>query len=235
MLVNTEKSSAKRQRYTFDFSLSGLVSLLVFSTLIMVWMFILGILVGRGYQPENVIPQLARVLPQERQQPPAPEPPAEPRPVVEQQHTLRPDELGFHEDLRKSEKRPAAPAAAQKSQPASPKSPEPLKPSVAQPATPPALPKVEAAPAAAVSPKADVFRYIYQVAAFKEEDRATVFRDQARAKGFSAFYAREPVGAEFWFRVMVTLDGTVDEVDRLRTGLANLGVKTPLLRSKKPL
>ena len=240
--MSTEKDSRKGQRYTFEFTLSGLVSLFVFAVLIMVWMFILGILVGRGYPPETIIPQLARVLPQEQAA----------QPTTEQQSILRPEELNFHEELRKTERRPSPPSAPQQPRPAA-KAPEPAKPS-AQQAAPLAKPeaapvKAESAPAKAESapakvepagtketaPQAEKFRYIYQVAAFKEEDRAAISRDHFLGKGFSAFYAESQVNSETWFRVMVTLDGTLEEIDQRKAALEKLAGKTPLLRSKKPL
>jgi cell division protein FtsN len=229
----TEKTPAKQKKYLFEFSLSGLVSLFVFSVLIMVWMFILGILVGRGYQPETIIPQLSRILPQEQKlgTPPAPLS-AQTVPEVKQQPTLRADELTFHEDLRKPDKRPAPPQV-QKAKPTPPKS-EPVQPAAAQTIAPPP-PKAEPTPAPAAAPETDKFRYIYQVASFKVEDRATAFRDKIRAGGFSAHYAWEPVGEEMWFRVMVTIDGTADETERIKSGLERMGVKNPFLRSKKPL
>jgi cell division protein FtsN len=229
----TEKAPAKQKKYLFEFSFSGLVSLFVFSVLIMVWMFILGILVGRGYQPETIIPQLSRILPQEQMHGASPVPlSAQTVPEVKQQPTLRADELTFHEDLRKPDKRPA-PTPVQKAKSTPPKS-DPVQPDVAQSLAPPP-PKAEPKPAPVAAPETEKFRYIYQVASFKVEDRATVFRDQVRAGGFSAHYAREPVGEEMWFRVMVTIDGTVDETEKIKSGLEKLGVKNPFLRSKKPL
>jgi cell division protein FtsN len=224
----TDQTPAKQKKYLFEFSLSGLVSLLVFSVLVMVWMFILGILVGRGYKPETIIPQLARILPQEQTHGSPPEPLA----AQKQQPTLRADELSFHEDLRKPDTRPAPAAPVQKPKPTPPKS-EPVQPAATRTTAPP--PVAESPPVPIVAPQTERFRYIYQVASFKEEDRAAVFRDQALAGGFSAHYAKETVGEEFWFRVMVTLDGTAEESERFKAGLDTLGVKNPFLRSKKPL
>jgi DedD protein len=257
-----ENGKAKRKKFLYEFSLSGLASLFVFTVLIMVWMFILGVLVGRGYRPETVIPQLAKVLPQE-QAPHAGAGSAAPQQdgqAPQEQPTLKAEELGFYEDLKGSRKPRAAspkPAPAKPSpQPAQPQPSPPQAQAAVQQATATPTNKPEPAPAparvaaikpnaepapdpgkvAAISAQTQKFRYIYQVAAFKQEDRAAQFRDQAKAKGYNASFVREPVfDDEYWYRVLVTLEGTLQENERLRSGLESLGVKNPLLRSKKPL
>jgi cell division septation protein DedD len=232
--VKGEKETTKQQKYSFELSFSGVVSLFVITALVMVWMFILGILVGRGYRPETVIPQLARVLPQERTHVAAPEPPASaPVPAAERQPTLRAEDLSFHEDLRRPDTGQSRPAAPQPPRTAPPPKPAETPKPAASPAPTPV--RADPAPAPAVAVQADKFRYIYQVAAFKEEDRATAFRNQTREKGFSAFYAEQPVNGETWFRVMVTLDGTLEEIERRRAEIEKSVVETPLLRSKNPL
>jgi DedD protein len=249
----SENGKTKRKKFLYEFTLSGLVSLFVFTVLIMVWMFILGVLVGRGYRPEAVIPQLAKVLPQEKA-PQAGDGQAAPQQegqTPQEQPTLRPEELGFYEDLKSSTKPraasppPAQPKPAPQPQPAQPQPAPPQPQAAVQPvaAQTTAAPANKPAPApsqpedksAAASAQTQKFRYIYQVASFKQEDRAALFRDQAKAKGFNATFVREPVNDEHWYRVLVTMDGTVQENEKLRSGLEGMGVKNPLLRSKKPL
>jgi cell division protein FtsN len=244
----SENGKTKRKKFLYEFTLSGLVSLFVFTVLIMVWMFILGVLVGRGYRPEAVIPQLAKVLPQE--QAPGQAAPQQEGQAPQEQPTLKPEELGFYEDLKGSGKpraakpapAPAKPSAApNQSQPAPPQPQAAVQPAAAQ-ATAPPVNKPAPAPSqpdqdkgSAASAQTQKFRYIYQVASFKQEDRATLFRDQAKAKGYNTSYVREPVNDEYWYRVLVTLEGTAQEQEKLRSGLEAIGVKNPLLRSKKPL
>ncbi|MFW6324372.1 MAG: SPOR domain-containing protein [Desulfovibrionales bacterium] len=202
----------KGKKYRFEFSFSGLVSLFVFSVLIMVWMFILGVLVGRGYRPEVIIPQLAGILPhaEEKAEPPVPGAPDESGQVK----PLKPEELTFLESLKKNE------------------------PTEEQP------PRVVSEPKKAAPPKIEPqqtnaerksFRYVYQVGAFREKDRAEAFRNEALRKGFNAWYSLENASNGDWYRVLVSFDGTAVQGNRFQSKLQDLGVKNALLRSKKPL
>ncbi len=80
------------RKFSFELTMSGLVSLGIVLVLGISWVFILGILVGRGYRPEEAVPELAQIMPSS-------ETPAtlesSPPPTV-----LRPEELQFMEDLQ---------------------------------------------------------------------------------------------------------------------------------------
>jgi cell division septation protein DedD len=80
------------RKFSFELTMSGLVSLGIVLVLGISWVFILGILVGRGYRPEEAVPELAQIMPSsetpatlESSQPPT---------------VLRPEELQFMEDLQ---------------------------------------------------------------------------------------------------------------------------------------
>lgn len=57
------KNGAPR-RYKLELSLTGAVGLGTVTFLGLVWVFIFGVLVGRGYQPEKAVPELARIMPE---------------------------------------------------------------------------------------------------------------------------------------------------------------------------
>jgi len=80
------------RKFSFELTMSGLVSLGIVLVLGISWVFILGILVGRGYKPEEAVPELAKIMPSTET--PASLDSAEP-PTV-----LRPEELRFMEDLQ---------------------------------------------------------------------------------------------------------------------------------------
>ncbi|MEF3698791.1 MAG: SPOR domain-containing protein, partial [Desulfolutivibrio sp.] len=80
------------RKFSFELTMSGLVSLGIVLVLGISWVFILGILVGRGYRPEEAVPELAQIMPStetsstlDNAQPPT---------------VLRPEELQFMEDLQ---------------------------------------------------------------------------------------------------------------------------------------
>jgi hypothetical protein len=80
------------RKFTFEFTAPGLVSVVVVTVFGLLWVFILGVLVGRGYKPENAVPELAQIMPAPSQssQPEQKEPPT----------VLKPEELQFMESLQ---------------------------------------------------------------------------------------------------------------------------------------
>ncbi|MFW6236747.1 MAG: SPOR domain-containing protein, partial [Desulfovibrionales bacterium] len=164
------------------------------------------------------IPQLAKILPQD-----AVQSIQGPAPKDERSETLKPEDLTFYDDLKKGSEPKREPV---KKTPVKASPPKP----VAQPPVKPASP----APAAA-SAETGRFRYIYQVAAFKEEDRAVLFRDQILKGGISSYFLKGESAGDPWFRVYVSFDGTPEQTGKLHSELEKMGVKNPLLRSKKPI
>jgi len=89
------KNGAPR-RYKLELSLTGALGLGTVLFLGLVWVFIFGVLVGRGYQPEKAVPELARLMPEGQSEPAA-------GPEV-----IQPEELTFLNSLRDEPRKPAA-------------------------------------------------------------------------------------------------------------------------------
>jgi len=80
------------RKFSLEMTMSGVISLAVVVLLGMCWVFILGILLGRGYRPENAVPQLAQMMPTtEANKLPNETPGSEPK-------VLKPEDLTFMED-----------------------------------------------------------------------------------------------------------------------------------------
>ena len=60
---NVSKPPEGPRTFTFQLSGAGLASVVVVGALCLVWVFILGVLVGRGYKPEAAVPELAQMMP----------------------------------------------------------------------------------------------------------------------------------------------------------------------------
>ena len=60
---NVSKPPEGPRKFSFEFTGPGLISVVVVGVLGIVWVFILGVLVGRGYKPENAVPQVAQIMP----------------------------------------------------------------------------------------------------------------------------------------------------------------------------
>lgn len=89
---NVSKPPEGPRKFSFEFTGPGLISVIVVGVLGIVWVFILGVLVGRGYKPENAVPQVAQIMPstapsaqQENREPPT---------------VLKPEDLQFQDTLQ---------------------------------------------------------------------------------------------------------------------------------------
>lgn len=188
--------------------------------LIMAWAFILGILVGRGYKPESVIPELSKIVP----------PLGKGQSASVPLRLLLPEELRFFETLQEkiAPSMPASPPRQEASQ-AVPPPPAP-KPQSTQEFTPPPLPQsVETAPA---EPQ---FEFVYQVASFQTDAQARALQQRIVGVGGTTSVEVSVQNGRPWYRVLVSLRGSVADAEQLKNRLQTHGVTTPFLRAKKSL
>ena len=62
--VKKKNTSAEgKRKLTFSLSLSACIGIAVTTVMGFVWVFIFGLLVGRGYQPEEAVPELKHIMP----------------------------------------------------------------------------------------------------------------------------------------------------------------------------
>src|SRR6056297_1145605 len=87
-----KKKTVKGKPIQLHLTWSGLISWGVFSFVVVAWAFILGVLVGRGYQPEAVLPMVAEYMPGHVDD-------TQPDPQNQKQ-VLSAQELGFFENLQ---------------------------------------------------------------------------------------------------------------------------------------
>lgn len=189
---------AQESKYAVQITRKGVVVWIALLFFVMGWMFVLGIMVGRGTAPvplgahalEKELAALkAAMLQQEQAQ-------------LETQAKSTEDksaQLGFYEELKKPP--PAPPQPAPRPPAAAPK-PPPEPASRPRPVPPPAK---ETAP----QPRTDQHagergRFTIQVAAFREVQSAERLVTALRSKGYQAYQIRMTVGdTGEWFRVRV--------------------------------
>lgn len=240
--------------YSLSFTLPKLIFSILFGVLALTWVFIFGIMLGRGHKPEEKVPKLAQIMPSalSRNTTMAPPPPAE---------VLRPEELKYQESLKGRTVASAPPRAAEppktkaaetksgkadakKSRQASSKDQtgktqpkEKAKVDAAPPTTAKADPKavdknktVKPEPATAGR-----YDYVYQVAAFKDGPPAEAMRGKLQASGLKPTVEKQKDGATTWYRILVSFRGTPEDTRGMRETLAKNGISRVILRSKKPL
>ncbi len=225
----TRKSSTTKKdknRFTFNLGLSGFMSLAVLIVIGMAWSFILGVIVGRGYQPEKMAMDMARqVLPEDS-----------PLLTEKNEEVLKGEELEFFDKLKQGPSSvPPAPAP-------------PAKAAVTPPPKPPAEAKaqspIEAAlqsaaqvvgQAAPAEDKNEVFVFNYQIAALASMEQAQTFLKRRDLSGFKTSVVTATHEGKTWYRVYVHHQGTVDSAMGLKEQLKAKGIGNILLRSRTPL
>ena len=197
-----EKKLSNR-KYTISLSFSGLITSGIITIIV---------IVGRGYNPEKKMPELARLLP----------PPEGQDAPKEAKGILKPEELTFMTDLKQTQ--PAANAA--------PNKPE------AKAAHPTAQPVAAATPKpeAASADKAK-YDFVFQAVAYKSKDSADKLRERMEGEGLRTRMTieKDNKGRPKWFRVQVLVRGTDADASAAKQVLVKMGLKDATQVSKKPV
>ena len=214
-MANKKSSTTKKRqpgKVLFSISWGGVVAVSLFMIIAMAWAFILGVMLGRGYQPEAIVPQIANVMPPSN-------------PVVsepEKQPILKPEELGFFERLKDDPSRSEAKSMEKAARPVvrteSPRKPKPA---------PAAKPKPKMKPKPVSAPTRSV---LFQIGAV--QDKSGAKREQARMAALGLQTGITPVtirGAQ-WYRILVRASGTAEDIAAVKRKLAKAGVKNPIIR-----
>lgn len=229
------KIPGEARTFTFTLTLPGLISVAGIAVLALTGFFIIGILIGRGYQPEQDVPELAKIMPTPQEEvAKATEPETE---------VLKPEELQFTEELTRSaeevnatvEEEAQAEAVEQAQESEAGKVEVPEKAARVEKPEPESPAKSLSEAAKDRKPGEQIFDYVYQVASFKEGAMADAFAAKLEKAGFKTGKESVQAGNGTWHRVLVLFQGTPDETDILKAGLKEFKIKKPLMRSKKPI
>lgn len=209
---STGKGTSSGRKFSFEFTFTGLFALSSLFLVVLVWVFVLGILVGRGYHPERFVPQLDKVLP-EKGQPQA------------ENEVLRSEELGFFKALRRD------------SDSEKPQDDEKSSPPAEEASVPPAEAVAEEEQSSPPPSAQGDQRYalVYQVAAFQAEDKAVSVQKKLRNAQMDSFLAEVQREGTTWHRVLVPFTGTRQQAQDFQTRLAEAGVNNPFVYKKKTL
>ncbi len=200
---------AKEDKPVIQVSRKGVIVGIGLLFFVSAWMFILGLLVGRGTAPVAVTIEKWKTELSERKA----------RMLRESEHSTgsqtmdenspKPD-LGFYEELKKTSPRkkysvdmpPAEPKKTPTEAVAQPKPRDP--PAVASKPQPEPKPRSAAEPAEARPADGATNRFTVQVAALKEAKGAQRMVDELRSKGYPAYQVRSvSANQAAWFRVRV--------------------------------
>lgn len=239
-----KRASFRDKKVTVTLSLPKAIFSVFFALFVLIWVFIFGVMLGRGHNPEDVVPELAKVMPS----PVAPAgAPANAPADTTINDVLTSQDLKYHDTLKSKDPvekpRPPAPvqqaAQPQPAAPAKPQTPPPAAPKPAQQAAAPKpAPAVSPAPPTSTTQKEDsdktVYNYIYQVAAFNNSTAAQAMQKKLQDGGVSSRITQTESGGTVWYRLLVSFKGKPEDTRALRTRLAPYGISTIILRGKTP-
>lgn len=193
------------RKYTISLSFAGLVTSGIIMIIAIGWIFAFGVIVGRGYNPEKKLPELAKLLPPPEGAQDAPK---------TAQGILKPEELTFMTDLKRTGAAPAAVAKAD------------VKPASAQPVP---------SPQPAASADKTKYDFVFQAVAYKSRDRADKLRERMEGEGLRTRLTieKDNKGRPKWFRVQVLVRGTDADAAEAKRLLAAMGLKDAKQISKK--
>lgn len=213
-MASTKKrksASKKKQEKKIQFSLSwgGLFSFAFFGALALIWVFILGVIVGRGYHPENLLKKATRFIPGVS----ASEETA--REARSQEDALQAEDLNFIEDLKKKVQNQLHDSGLSTSQ-------ESEKQETAS-----------SGPKTGGQQQTPEYRCVYQVAAFRRSQPADQVASELQAGGLQASVHEIEKSGQNWFRVHVIFTGGSRAVQDFEKKLKQLDLGNAFLRSKE--
>lgn len=181
------------------------------------WMFTFGIMIGRGFNPEESVPALAHMMPTADGSVTISATGATPPSGSAPSGVIKTEELDLLRSLRTKETDYTEPVA---SKPApEKKQAEPVEKSPEQ-KTPPAQ-KKEA-----------TYRYLYQAASLKDIGAAKRFAAHLEEAGLNTSIERVDTAKGVWHRINVAFKGTAADAESIKRKLAALGVQKPLLKEQ---
>ncbi|MDL2207155.1 SPOR domain-containing protein [Desulfovibrio sp. OttesenSCG-928-F20] len=217
--ASVSSGAAAMRRINISLSPAGLISSLLLLCLGFVGVFSLGILVGRGHNPEAGIPELARIMPE-------PAPLNAPTVIAEDSGLLAQTpapaategiidqgNLEYRDHLK-------TPATQEKAR---------VQETTAARPAPDSAPTI-----VSVSADTQVYHYSYQAASFRDQPSCDAFSAKLAKAGFKSRTEKVESEGVIWYRVMVDFTGRPDDTNALRDKLKEHGVPKALLRGKSP-
>jgi len=215
---------ADRHGITLELSPAVVIASVIGLAVILAWVFVFGVIVGRGYNPETRMPGASFLPPVE--------------PPRQENDIIKAEDLNFMKELKRPalpapSPPPAAPKPAESAQP--PQKAQEKAPGKTVPAPSPAKPPVDKKKEQAKpEPSRPTYEYVFQVCAYRSPEPADATRTRLQAGGIQArtVVGNDTKGRPRWYRVQVVLRGTPADAADLRARLASEGLKDPLLLSR---
>jgi hypothetical protein len=224
---DAKKAPLSKREYSLKLNFSMMLTTVIVLLIGVSWVFMLGVIVGRGHNPDDKIYELTgRVLHGGRQA----------APVVQEppQAILRPEELHFWPSLRDKSLHNSAvdletPAARTPARQADAGAADAPAGNAASASTP--QPPLQLVPQSGLSTR---FDFVYQVAVFRDDAQADRLRERLEGEGLrTALEKSQARDGKSLYKVLASRRGTEEDNAQLLAVLERLKLGPPLLRSKK--
>jgi len=224
---DASKAPLNKRAYTLNLTFSALLTTVIVALIGVSWVFMLGVMVGRGYNPDSKVREFTERVLRGKQAPVVQEPP---------QDILRPEELHFGAALRD---KPLHNGTAAVGMPAAQTTARQANGTAATGSVGNAAPAQVVQPPTQLVPRGAQptrFDFIYQVATFRDTEQADKLRERLEGEGVRTTLERIPTkDGKNLYKVLAVRRGTEEDNKQLLALLDRLKLGLPLLRSKKPL
>ena len=219
---NAAKTPLRKRSYTLNLTFSTLLTTGIVALIAVGWVFMLGVMVGRGHNPEAKLQEFTGRVLRGKQTPVVQEPP---------QTILRAEDLHFGAALRD---KPLHNSTAAVGLPAVQLPANQTNSTVAgqAPAPQAAHPSAQFAPQGS---QASRFDFVYQAAVFRDAGQADRLRERLEGEGVRTVLETSPAkDGKNLYKVLAMRRGSEEDGKQLLVVLESLKLGPPLLRSKKP-
>ncbi|MEG2173003.1 MAG: SPOR domain-containing protein [Desulfovibrionaceae bacterium] len=237
-----------KRSYTLRLTASSIMTAVIVLVIGIGWSFVLGVMVGRGYNPEKKIPQLASFLPKEDDTTQAPT-----SRVGENQpadKVMKAEDLSYAASLKgkpgQGKLAPPPPKPGTEPKPKNMQNATAPVAAVFDPATGAAQGNVTQAPtdktAKAQSPdkakspavNQNIYDFTFQVATFKDTGSVDNLRARLEGEGLRTRMEKTK-GKTPLYKVMVVFRGNADAAQSIKQRLTDMGLGQPIQRGKSPV
>lgn len=245
---NRKSDPISKRSYTLRLTVSSIITAGIVLVIGIGWSFVLGVMVGRGYNPEKKISQLANLFPKEEDATPA----AMGR-VGDENPTetvMRAEDLSYAASLKgkpgQGKLAPPPPKAGTEPKPKNMQNATAVVAPVADTASLVSQPVAAQNPAAA-APRPDTaqvqktppptqqnFDFTFQVATFKDTDSVDTLRARLEGAGLRTRMEKN-AGKTVLYKVLVLYRGSDEGAQALRQQMVDMGLGQPIQRGKNPV
>ena len=227
-IIPSGPKSAREQKFFIKLTQKGFFGVLIVLLIIIVWIFIFGIIIGRGYKPEKDIPELVKILPVEGTNKTGEE---------NQTITLTPEQLEFNTNLQEiPQRRSNADNRAVSNQQMQNSGVNASRNIVVEENDVTAIDNNEnKTEKINTNNTEERYAWVYQVAAFYDTASAERFKTKIESKGLRVTIEKTTSEKKIYYRVLVHIKGTQEKRKESVDILKNMGVEKPILRDKEKI